>query len=106
MMNEINQIIKYTNPFLSGDKILNFRNLELINLIIFLTNILKSPSFSKMNLNLHFNNVELYYPSLFEIPCADYSIKVLFDCLEITVIIKLWSSLLSEKHVRIICFKK
>jgi hypothetical protein len=101
IMNEIHQIITYNNFNLADDRVRNFRNMELIHLIIFLNNILKPPSFSQMNLNFRFNNVEFYNPSLFEIPCAEYSIKVLFDCLEISVIIKLWSSILTEKHVRI-----
>jgi hypothetical protein len=40
-------------------------------------------------------------PSKFEIPCVDSCMKILFDALEISTIIKLWIAVLTEKQVRI-----
>ena len=68
-------------------------------MIIFLTDIIMPPSNSKIILNFHFSSVEFNFPSLTEIPNNEEYIRLLFDCLEISTIIKLWCSLLCEKHI-------
>jgi hypothetical protein len=67
--------------------------------MIFLSNIVKPPSNVKMTVNLRFSSLEYLNNSVHEIPSADSHIGVLFELLEISSIIKLWCSLLSEKHV-------
>jgi len=52
-----------------------------------------------MILNFHFSSIELNFPSLTQIPNNEEYIQLLFDCLEISAIIKLWCSVLCEKHI-------
>lgn len=80
----------------------NFRFLEMTNFLVFLTKIIKPPPFTELKINLHFSSVSLYFSSTFDLPNKDSSIQVLLDSLELTLIIKLWSSLLSEKNVILI----
>ena len=86
------------NNNIIDNSIINYHNLEIIHMIIFLTDIILPPNNSKMVLNFHYSSVELYFQSLNEIPNNEEYIKLLFDCLEISTIVKLWCSLLSEKH--------
>lgn len=104
VLNEFYKILTYNNDQLSDEIIRNYRNCEILHLMIFLSNIVKPPSNIKMTVNLRFSNLEFLNNSVYEIPSANSHIKVLFELLEISSIIKLWCSLLSEKHVRKIIF--
>ncbi len=104
MSDEICNILTYQNQNLSEDCVNSYRNCELLNLFIFLSNIVKTPRNTKMNLNLRFSSIEYNNPSVNEIPTRECNIKILFESLEISTIIKLWSSILSEKHVSIIIY--
>ena len=98
ILTEFYRIIKMTGNNIIDNSIINYHNLEIIHMIIFLTDIILPPNNSKMILNFHYSSVEIYFQSLNEIPNNEEYIKLLFDCLEISTIIKLWCSLLSEKH--------
>ena len=80
----------------------NFRYLEIINYLTFLTKIIKPPPFTDLRLNFHNCSVNLYFDSLFDLSNKDSSLQILLDCLELTIIIKLWVSLLCEKNVILI----
>ena len=99
ILTEFYRIIKITGDNITDSSLINYHNLEIIHMIIFLTDIILPPNNSKMILKFHFSSVEFNFPSLTEIPNNEEYIKLLFDCLEISTIIKLWCSLLSEKHV-------
>ena len=96
---EMYRIIKSYDINLSEETIINFHNCELINLIIFICDIIIPSNYTKLILNCHFSRIEFYFSSLWEIPRNDECINILFNCLEISCIIKLWCSLLCEKHV-------
>jgi hypothetical protein len=51
IMKEVNRIITFNNNF-PDESIRNYRNCELLHLFIFLSNVIKPPSYSKLNLNL------------------------------------------------------
>ena len=51
---------------------------------------------------MRFDNIKCKFQSLKEIPTSDYCIDVLFDVLEISVIIKLFIALLFEKQIIIL----
>jgi hypothetical protein len=110
LMYEMYKIITYQNSGFSEECIRDFRNSELLHLFLFTSNIIKPPSYSKLSLTLRKytnnlldqSNVDFNFHSKYEIPCQEYNVKVLFDCLEVSVIIKLWYSLLSEKHIIIL----
>jgi hypothetical protein len=53
-------------------------------------------------MSLVHSNIEIYYSSKCELPESDSNIKILFDCLDITTVIKLWCSILLEKQIIII----
>lgn len=101
---------------LSDEIINNFRFVELLNYWIFICGIASPPHFSKMKLNLSkkyllliiyqiidFSQVEFYNPSKYELPHCDMNIKILFDSLETSIIIKLWCAILTEKQVFFKC---
>ena len=96
---EFYRIMKSTNKDILNNSLINYHNLEFIHMIIFLTDIILPPYNSKLILNFHFSSVELNFPSLTQIPNNEEYIQLLFDCLEISAIIKLWCSVLSEKHI-------
>ena len=96
---EMYHIIKSNDINLSEETIINFHNCELVNLIIFICDIIIPSNYTKLILNCHFSKIEFYFPSLWEIPRNDECINILFNCLEISSIIKIWCSLLCEKHV-------
>jgi hypothetical protein len=48
---EVNRIITFNNNY-PDETIRNYRNCELLHLFIFLSNVIKPPSYSKLNLNL------------------------------------------------------
>ena len=99
ILTEFYRIMKISGNLISDSEILNYHNLEIIHIIIFLTNIILPPNKTKIVLNFHFSSVEFETASLNEIPNNEEYIRLLFDCLEITTIIKLWCSILSEKHI-------
>ena len=96
---EFYRIIKMSDDNINESVIINYHNLEIIHMIIFLTDIMLPPNNSKIILNFHFSSVEFNFPSLTEIPNNEEYIQLLFDCLELSTIIKLWCSFLSEKHI-------
>ena len=99
ILTEFYRIMKITEENFVDSSIINYHNLEIIHMIIFLIDIILPPNNSKIILNFHFSSVEFNFPSLTEIPNNEEYIQLLFDCLEISTIIKLWCSLLSEKHI-------
>ena len=99
ILTEFYRIMKSTNKDISNNSLINYHNLEFIHMIIFLTDIILPPYNTKMILNFHFSSIELIFPSLSEIPNNEEYIQLLFDCLEISAIIKLWCSVLCEKHI-------
>ena len=99
ILTEFYRIMKISGDNINETSIINYHNLEIIHMIIFLTDIIIPPNNSKIILNFHFSSVEFNFPSLSEIPNNEEYIQLLFDCLEISTIIKLWCSLLSEKHI-------
>lgn len=46
-----------------------------------------------------FSQVDFYTPSKYELPHCDMNIQILLDTLEISIILKLWSAILTEKQV-------
>lgn len=84
------------------NKFINLKYLEIINTLIFLTKIIQPPPFSNLVLDFHSKKIELYFESYMDLPNKDSSIQLLLDCLELSIIIKLWVSLLSEKNVILI----
>ena len=83
-------------------KILLFQQLEFLNYLNFCLSILRSPNKSILELETRFDKIQCKFQSLKEIPTSDYCIEVLFDTLEITVIIKLFIALLFEKQIIIL----
>ena len=81
------------------EKIKSFQKLELLNYFNFCYEILKPPNKSILTLNMRFEKLKYKCQSLTEIPTSDYCIDVLFNSLEISVIIKLYIALLFEKHI-------
>jgi hypothetical protein len=95
---ELYSVLNYKG-FANEDILKNYRFCELFHYFMFLTAILKPPPFSKLKINLHYSSLDFYMPSKFEIPYTDSCIKILFDALEISTIIKLWIAILTEKQV-------
>ena len=83
-------------------KIALFQKLELLNYMNFCYEILRPPNKSILSLNMRFDKIKYIKQSLTEIPTSDYCMDVLFNSLEISVIIKLFIALLFEKHIIII----
>ena len=83
-------------------KINSFQKLELLNYFHFCEELLRPPNKSIFNINMRFNSLELKFNSLQEMPNNDFCIELLFNTLEISVIIKLFTALLFEKHIIII----
>jgi hypothetical protein len=75
------------------------KNSNLLNFFIFLNNIINPFSYSRMTLNMQHSAVDIYFNSKCELPESDSNIKILFDCLDISTVIKLWCSILLEKQV-------
>ena len=99
ILTEFYRIIKTSDKDIDDSTLINYHNLEFIHMIIFLTDIILPPNNSKIILNFHYSSVEFIFPSLTEIPNNEEYIQLLFDCLEISTIIKLWCSILCEKHI-------
>ena len=83
-------------------KIKLFQKLELLNYLNFCYEILRPPNKSILTLNMRFDKIKYKFQSLTEIPTSDYCMDVLFNSLEISVIIKLYIALLFEKNIIII----
>ena len=84
------------------EKIKLFQKLELLNYMNFCYEILRPPNKSIFTLNMRFEKIKYKFQSLTEIPTSDYCMDVLFNSLEISVIIKLYIALLFEKHIIIL----
>lgn len=95
---EIYHVIRAFDISISDDTLTNFHNCELLHIIVFLSGIVIPSNYTKMVLIFHFSKTEFFFPSLCEIPRND-NIQIMFDCLEISTVIKLWCSLLCEKHI-------
>ena len=81
------------------EKIKLFQKLELLNYLNFCYEILRPPNKSIFTLNMRFDKIKYKFQSLIEIPTSDYCMDVLFNSLEISVIIKLFIALLFEKQI-------
>ena len=84
------------------NKINTFQKLEFLNYLHFCTELLRPPNKSIFVINMRFNSLEYKLNSLQEIPNNDFCIELLFNALEISAIIKLFTALLFEKHIIII----
>ena len=84
------------------EKIKLFQKMELLNYLNYCYEILRPPNKSIFYLNMRFDKIKYKFQSLTEIPTSDYCMDVLFNSLEISVIIKLYIALLFEKHIIII----
>ena len=85
-----------------AEKIALFQKLELLNYMNFCYEILRPPNKSILSLKMRFDKIKYKNQSLTEIPTSDYCMDVLFNSLEISVIIKLFIALLFEKHIIIV----
>ena len=97
--------INIKNPlFIQKDleKIKSYQKMELLNYLNFCSTILRPPNKSILTLETRYDKIKCKFQSLKEIPTSDYCIEVLFDSLEISVIIKLFIALLFEKHIIIL----
>ena len=92
----------FSNNTNKKDKIRTFQKLEFINYLHFCEELIRPPNKSMFILNTRFNSLEYKFNSFQEIPTNDYCIELLFNTLEISVIIKLFTALLYEKHILII----
>lgn len=79
-----------------------FKYCEILNFIVFILTSVRPPCHSNLILNFHFKKAEVRFPSYTEIPSNENNISILLDCLEFSIIIKLWCALLTEKHVILI----
>ena len=90
------------NSTIEKEKILSFQKVELLNYFNFCYELPRPPNASIFSLNLRFDKINYRFQSLLEIPTDDYCLDVLFNTLEISVIIKLFVALLFEKFIIII----
>ena len=90
------------NSNIDKEKILSFQKVELLNYFNFCYELPRPPNASIFTLNLRFDKIVYKFQSLLEIPTNDYCLDVLFNTLEISVIIKLFVALLFEKFIIII----
>ena len=90
------------NSNFDKDKILSFQKVELLNYFNFCYELPRPPNASIFSLNMRFDKVDYKFQSLLEIPTNDFCLDVLFNTLEISVIIKLFVALLFEKFIIII----
>jgi hypothetical protein len=60
IMGEVQKILNYQNPSLSEEMIRNYRHSELLHLMVFLSGMIRPPSYTTMNLNFrNFLNVNI-----------------------------------------------
>ena len=100
--NNNENINNFTKNINGKDKIRSFQNLELLNYLNFCIELLRPPNKSILNINMRFNTLKYKFNSLQEMPNNDFCIEILFNSLEISIIIKLFTALLFEKHIIII----
>ena len=93
---------KVSSNNIDKEKILSFQKVELLNYFNFCYELPRPPNASIFSLNLRFDKITYKFQSLMEIPTSDYCLDVLFNTLEISVIIKLFVALLFEKFIIII----
>ena len=98
---KISAKINYLNKS-EHEKIKCFQKLEFLNYLNFCVLIPRPPNKSLLTMEMRFEKIKCKFQSLKEIPTSDYCIEVLFDTLEITVIIKLFIALLFEKQIIIL----
>ena len=79
------------------NKMNSFQKLELINYLHFCTELLRPPNKSIFKIKMRFNSLEYKLNSLQEIPNNDFCIELLFNALEISLIIKLFASFIIRK---------
>ena len=91
-----------SNSNIKKDKILSFQKVELLNYLNFCYELPRPPNASIFYLNMRLDKIDYKFQSLLEIPTDDYCFDVLFNTLEISVIIKLFVALLFEKYIVII----
>ena len=84
------------------ENIKSYQKMELLNYLNFCSAIPRPPNKSILTLKTRYDEIICKFQSLKEIPTSDYCIEVLFDTLEISVIIKLFIALLFEKHIIIL----
>ena len=84
------------------EKIKSYQKVELLNYLNFCSAIPRPPNKSILTLETRYDKIICKFQSLKEIPTSEYCIEVLFDILEISVIIKLFIALLFEKHIIIL----
>ena len=101
LMIEFLNVINSADPSLNKETLINFHNAEIMQMIAFIAEITIPPPMSIIRLKFHFSQIEFNFASLMTIP-KNQNIKILFDCIELSSIIKIWCSLLSEKHVILI----
>lgn len=84
----------------------NYQKIELINILFFISSCLYKPSpHTIISLNLPFfpkdAAIEFYYSSNMEVPCnkTDSCISILFDYLDLSIIIQIVFKLLAERSV-------
>ena len=97
--------INIKNPFfIKGDleKIQIYQKMELLNYLNFCICIPRPPNRSILTLETRYDKIKCKFQSYIEIPTSEYCIEVLFDTLEISVIIKLFIALLFEKQIIIL----
>ena len=84
------------------NKIRSFQKLEFLNYLNFCIELLRPPNKSILTLNMRFNSINYKFNSFQEMPNNDFCIEILFNSLEISTIIKLFTALLFEKHIIIV----
>ena len=105
IMNGIYSLRKTSTTITSNfenERILSFQKVELLNYFNFCYELPRPPNASIFSLNMRFDKVDYKFQSSLEIPTNDYCMDVLFNTLEISVIIKLFVALLFEKFIIII----
>ena len=90
------------NSIFEKEKILSFQKVELLNYFYFCYELPRPPNASIFTLNMRFDKIDYKLQSLLEIPTNEYCLDVLFNTLEISVIIKLFVALLFEKFIIIL----
>ena len=82
-------------------------NIELLNFFLFNYNLLIPPNHCLMGINYKYSTVNMYFPSVSEIPTTlnDSNMRILFSILDIRIIIKLYMCLLTERKIVLVSKK-
>ena len=102
ILTEFYRIIRQRILNIDHNILKSYYYLEFVNLIIFLNSIIIPPSNSILYLNLHYSKINMEFQSLCKIPNNEEFITLLFNLLDNQTIIKLWCSILLEKHIILI----